>query len=65
MKTLMTSPSEAVLTFTEPTLMNAYSKYCSELEDLTDEGFDMGRVPTIKEFCIIFKEEQQAYEINL
>ena len=65
MKTLTTSPSEAVLTFTEPTLMKAYSKYCSELEDLSDEGFNMGRVPTIKEFCIIFKEEQQAYEINL
>lgn len=61
----MTYPSEAVLTFTEPTLMNAYSKYCSELEDLTDEGFDMGRVPTIQEFCVIFREEQQAYEINL
>ncbi len=44
--------------YTEAQLKEAYQEFLEEVSSLMIEGHDMGNVPTLEEFRLIFEEEQ-------
>ena len=54
------TPSKVFLIYTEAQLHEAYEEFRKEIESLQNEGHDMGRMPDIEEFRIIFEEEQAS-----
>ena len=55
-----TPPSKVLLIYTEAQLHEAYEEFRTEIESLQNEGHNMGRMPDIEEFRIIFEEEQAS-----
>jgi len=46
--------------YTEEQLTQAYQDFLEEIANLMIEGHDMGNVPTLEEFRIIYEEEQAS-----
>jgi hypothetical protein len=46
--------------YTEAQLKQAYEDFLEEVASLMIEGHDMGNVPTLEEFRIIYEEEQAS-----
>jgi len=44
--------------YTEAQLKEAYQEFLEEVSSLMIEGHDMGNVPTLEQFRLIFEEEQ-------
>ena len=46
--------------YTESQLKQAYQDFLEEVSSLMIEGHNMGNVPTLEEFRIIYEEEQAS-----
>lgn len=46
--------------YTEAQLKQAYQDFLEEVSSLMIEGHNMGNVPTLEEFRIIYEEEQAS-----
>tara|TARA_X000001382_G_C3145001_1_gene170978 strand:+ start:396 stop:551 length:156 start_codon:yes stop_codon:yes gene_type:complete len=46
--------------YTEAQLTQAYQDFLEEVSSLMIDGHDMGNVPTLEEFRIIYEEEQAS-----
>mgnify|MGYP003634211926 FL=1 len=55
----LTSKNVLVL-YTEEQLTKAYQDFLEEVASLMIEGHDMGNVPTLEEFRVIYEEEQAS-----